>query len=303
MSKNQKLIKDDVEARDVSLAPLTSWHIGGEAERYFCPSTSDSLREYLTTLAIDVPCTWLGLGSNVLIRDGGIQGAVIATRRLQTLFQDSDGTVFAEAGLTCAKLAKYCTAKGFAEAAFFAGIPGTVGGALAMNAGAFGSETWEWVKAVKVIDRKGQIIFRDANEYDIGYRSVVGRTSEQAQEAFLGAIFKFPASLSDKGGEKIKALLRKRADSQPIGTFNCGSVYRNPTGDFAARLIESCDLKGYQVGNAMISPKHANFIINCGQACSEDVETLMNTVESQVFDRFGIALHREVRILGQKEKK
>lgn len=303
MTKNQKLINASIEQRDVPLAPLTSWHIGGLAERYICPKNSESLADYLRSLPLDVPCTWLGLGSNVLIRDGGIRGAVIATRSLQTVFQEEDGTIFAEAGLTCAKLARYCTQLGFGEAAFFAGIPGTVGGALAMNAGAFGGETWEWVKAVKVINRQGEIFFRESSDYDIGYRSVVGRFVEQSQEAFLGAILKFPNSLSNDGSEKIKILLRKRSESQPIGTFNCGSVYRNPPGDHAARLIEACELKGYQIGNAMVSTKHANFIINCGQARSEDIEKLMNTIETQVKERFDVQLHTEVRILGEQEQK
>lgn len=303
MSKSQKSISADVEHYDVSLAPFTSWHIGGTADRYFCPLTSESLAAYLGELPLDLPCTWLGLGSNVLIRDGGVRGAIIATRHLQTVFQEQEKTVFAQAGLTCAKLARYCTQQGFSDAAFFAGIPGTMGGALAMNAGAFGGQTWEWVKAVQVINRQGEIFTRKPSDYTIGYRTVVGRHPEQSDEAFLGAFLEFPGPLSQDGGDKIKALLRKRSESQPIGTFNCGSVYRNPPGDHAARLIEACDLKGYQVGNAVVSPKHANFIINCGQARSADVELLMNTIEAQVKDRFNIHLHREVRILGDEEKK
>ena len=119
---------DELEKRNVSLAPLTSWHIGGLASRYICPDNATVLSEYLRTLPIEVPCTWLGLGSNVLIRDGGISGAVIATRKLQLVTQQPEGTIFAQAGLTCAKLARFCSAKGFSQAAFFAGIPGTVGG-------------------------------------------------------------------------------------------------------------------------------------------------------------------------------
>lgn len=294
--------KVDTEEKDVPLASLTSWHIGGGAERYICPSNSVVLSDYLRSLPDSVTCTWLGLGSNVLVRDGGIKGAVIATRKLQTL-QEEKGMIFAEAGLTCAKLARYGTARGFAQAAFFAGIPGTVGGALTMNAGAFGGETWEWVKAVKVINRQGEIRIREANEYTIGYRTVIGKDLSQNTEAFLGAYFSFPHSTNENGEDKIKALLRKRADSQPIGTFNCGSVYRNPPDDHAARLIEACELKGFKIGDAMVSPKHANFIINCGQASSEDVEQLMQTIEAQVKERFQINLHKEVRILGQKEIK
>lgn len=303
MEKPRKIINADVEQTNVPLAPLTSWHIGGMAERYLCPSSSEVLAAYLQTLPEEVPCTWLGLGSNVLIRDGGIPGAVIVTRNLQNLYQSQDGTIFAEAGLTCAKLARFCTARGFPQAAFFAGIPGTVGGALAMNAGAFGSETWEWVKAVKIMNRRGETYFRDPSDYVIGYRSVTLKGLLASQEAFLGAIFEFPAGVNENGGDKIKLLLRKRSESQPIGTLNCGSVYRNPPGDHAARLIEACELKGFQVGDAMVSSKHANFIINSGTARSEDVEKLMHVIESQVKDRFDISLHTEVKILGRKETK
>lgn len=289
------------EQRAVSLASLTSWRIGGLAERYISPANPEELADYLQVLPIETPCTWLGLGSNVLIRDGGILGAVINTRGLQMLHQESDGTVFAEAGVSCAKLARFCVARDFPDAAFFAGIPGTVGGALAMNAGAFGSETWEWVKLVKTINRQGEIYCRDITNYDVAYRHVMGRKEGQKQEAFLGAFFQFAARENEKGADKIKALLRKRSQLQPIGTFNCGSVYRNPPGDYAARLIEACELKGFQIGQAMVSPKHANFIINCGQARSEDVEALMQTIQEQVRDRFGITLYPEVRILGEKD--
>lgn len=301
MEKPRKIINADVEQCNVPLAPLTSWHIGGAAERYLCPSSSEVLSAYLQTLPEDVPCTWLGLGSNVLIRDGGIAGAVIVTRNLQNIDQAQDGTIFAEAGLTCAKLARFCTARGFPQAAFFAGIPGTVGGALAMNAGAFGSETWEWVKAVKIMNRRGETYFRDPSDYVIGYRSVALKGLLASQEAFLGAIFEFPSGVNENGADKIKILLRQRSESQPIGTLNCGSVYRNPPGDHAARLIEACALKGFQVGEAKVSSKHANFIINSGTARSDDVEKLMHVIESQVKDRFDISLHTEVKILGKKE--
>lgn len=293
----------DEEQREISLAPFTSWHIGGVADRYFCPSGVARLSDYLQTLSNDTPCTWLGLGSNVLVRDGGVRGVVIATRHLQDLFLQEEKTVFAQAGLTCAKLARFSARQGFSEAAFFAGIPGTVGGALAMNAGAFGGETWEWVKAVQVINRQGETFYRTPDEYHIDYRHVVGKDACQKEEAFVGAVFHFPSETSDEGENKIKELLRKRSESQPIGTFNCGSVFRNPPGDYAARLIEASGLKGYQVGNAMVSLKHANFIINCGKARSEDVEILMNTIESEVNSRFGISLEREVKILGEKEQK
>lgn len=288
---------EEKEYQDYPLASLTSWHIGGKAERFYEPTESAALERYLATLPASLPRTWLGLGSNVLIRDGGIPGCVISTRGLRQLYQQEDGCVVAEAGVSCAKFARFCTRLGFSRAAFFAGIPGTIGGALAMNAGAFGGETWKWVVATEVLGASGQPKCRTAQDYTIGYRTVKGHLPEQSQEVFVKGIFWFPSDQED-GLSQIRALLRERADKQPIGTFNCGSVYRNPQGAFAAKLIEACQLKGYQIGDAVISEKHANFIINQGQASARDVETLMAVIEERVRDRFGIALEREVKILG-----
>jgi UDP-N-acetylmuramate dehydrogenase len=288
------------ESLNHPLASMTSWHIGGNAARFYLPPNIEMLSEYISLLPSETPVHWLGLGSNVLIRDGGIPGAVICTRKCQDLNVQEDGNIFAQAGLTCAKFARFAASRGFPDAVFFAGIPGTIGGALAMNAGAFGGETWEWVQSVTVMNRQGQCITRGAHEYDIGYRSVTSKQAGQSEEAFVSAVFRFPKK-DNQGMSKIRDLLRKRAQTQPIGTLNCGSVYRNPPGDFAARLIEACDLKGYQIGDAIISEKHANFIINCGRARAQDVEALMATIESRVLERFGIALHAEVKILGLKE--
>lgn len=281
------------------LASLTSWHIGGNATRFYMPPDNDKLAQYIKSLPLEIPLVWLGLGSNVLIRDGGISGAVICTKKCQQVFQHEDDSFVVQAGLTCAKFARFACQRGFPDAAFFAGIPGTIGGALAMNAGAFGGETWEWVQQVTVINRQGQCIQRQRQAYDIAYRHVQGKQSEQAEEAFISGVFRFPKRTGD-GVANIRELLRKRSQSQPIGTLNCGSVYRNPPGDFAARLIEECQLKGFRVGDAVISPKHANFIINCGAASAQDVETLMTTIETTVWERFGIKLQAEVKILGER---
>ncbi len=298
-AKEEVLIEGELLSQ--SLASLTSWHIGGIAERLYYPPDVEKLSHYLNTLSLEKPITWLGLGSNVLIRDGGIKGAVICTRQLQELYQQADGSIVAQAGVTCAKFARFASARGFADAVFFAGIPGTIGGALAMNAGAFGGETWEWVEAVTMINRQGQSTKRSANEFDVGYRSVRSKQGQPLQEAFIEGIFRFPLRQHTEGKNSIRELLRKRSSSQPIGTLNCGSVYRNPPGDFAARLIEACQLKGHQVGDAIVSPKHANFIINLGHAKARDVEALMEIIETSVLSQFGIKLFAEVKILGQKE--
>lgn len=290
------------EVFNESLAPWTSWRIGGLAERFFSPATTEVLANYLRLLPAAMPVTWLGLGSNVLIRDAGIKGAVIGTRQLQGLYQREDGAVIAEAGVTCAKLARFCSRLGFADAAFFAGIPGTVGGALAMNAGAFGGETWEWVESVMVMNREGQSQMLTPADYEIAYREVKPKILSCQGTVFVAGVFRFTSQTHTDGMSRIRELLRKRSQTQPIGTWNCGSVYRNPPGDFAARLIESCELKGYSVGDAMVSPKHANFIVNCDQASAQDIETLMATIEATVLDKFGIQLQREVKILGEANK-
>jgi len=289
------------EKRNVSMAPFTTWRVGGLAQRFFMPTCLDELSLYLSQLELDVPCTLIGLGSNVLVRDGGISGRVICTKKLQEMKLLDSQTIYVQAGVTCAKFARFCTALGFEQAAFFAGIPGTMGGALAMNAGAFGSETWPWVKSVEIMNRLGNSELKEANEYDVGYRSVKRKSAEQNGDIFVAGLFQFSTNRTGHA-LTIKELLRKRNASQPIGTFNCGSVFRNPPGDYAARLIEACGLKGYQIGQAVISTKHANFIINQAKASSEDIEALMECAQQQVFQRFGIQLVTEVRILGENRK-
>lgn len=287
------------ERRNQSLASLTSWRIGGVADRFIRPKSLEGLSVYLKALDPTLPITWLGLGSNVLIRDGGIKGAVISTLDLKQMGVKPSGEVWVQAGVPCAKFARFCCANGFSDAAFFAGIPGTMGGALAMNAGAFGGETWENVVALQVLSRQGELIDRLPAAYDVAYRHVVGKDPAQLLEAFVGATFRFTKTTQD-GLTDIRALLRKRQSQQPIGTFNCGSVFRNPPGDHAARLIEACGLKGYQIGGAIVSEKHANFIINTNNATAEDVEQLIETVQSTVLAKTGCQLIKEVRILGEK---
>tara|TARA_R110002110_G_scaffold121431_2_gene297221 strand:+ start:58750 stop:59733 length:984 start_codon:yes stop_codon:yes gene_type:complete len=292
---------------DVSLASMTSWRIGGNAKQLVRPTSSEQLIHYFQNNVIPKHQVWLGLGSNVLIPDEGVHGLVVCTRAMQQCTILPNGWVYADAGLTCAKFSRFCSRNGFPDGAFFAGIPGTIGGALAMNAGAFGGETWEWVQKTKVLMQAGNMIERNAAEYTVGYRSVSLRSNylngvpEAAghfnQEAFLGAYFKFPKKLSEDGLLKIKELLRKRADTQPIGTLNCGSVYRNPEGDFAAKLIEGCQLKGFTIGDALVSTKHANFIINQGSGTAKDIQLIMSEIEDKVYARYQVRLEPEVRII------
>jgi len=273
----------------------TSWRVGGPADRYFTPGSIDDLSAFLSGLPDGEPVHWVGLGSNLLVRDGGVRGTVISTRGvLSGLDRSADGTVHAEAGVPCAKLARQCVRWGLGSAEFFAGIPGTVGGALAMNAGAFGGETWRHVLSVETMDRHGGLHRRDRAEYQVGYRSVQGPVDEW----FLAADFRFEPDSAASAAD-IRTLLARRKASQPIGLPSCGSVFRNPAGDHAARLIEASGLKGRRIGGAEVSKKHANFIINTGDATAADIEQLIELVRKTVQETHGVSLQTEVRIIGE----
>jgi len=283
---------------DVPLAKHTSWRVGGPADILFKPHDADDLAAFLRTLDAATPITFIGLGSNLLIRDGGVRGAVIATHgAFGDVKQLSDTDVWSGSGVACAKLAKQCIKWGLGPAEFFAGIPGTVGGALAMNAGAFGGETWPHVIEVETIDRSGTVRRRAAGEYHVSYRKVLGPQDEW----FLGAHFRFEKR-PGVSQDDVRVLLAKRKETQPIGELSCGSVFTNPPGDHAARLIEASGLKGYRIGGARVSEKHANFIINDGSASAADLEQLIEFVRATVREEQGVELHTEVRILGDRKK-
>src|SRR5271156_1845413 len=280
--------------RDVSMAKNTSWHAGGTADLFFTPRDIMDLSSFVRQLPPEVPLLWLGLGSNLLVRDGGVRGAVISTHgALGALERHSATRIRAEAGVPCARIARQCVKWGMGPAEFFAGIPGTLGGALAMNAGAWGGETWRHVVEVDVLDRRGQRHTRTPADYVIGYRRVKGPD----EECFIGARLEFERA-PGVNTEAIRELLDKRKQTQPIGEWSCGSVFTNPPGDHAARLIESSGLKGFRIGDASVSEKHANFIINHGNARAADVEALIVHVQRTVAQVHGIELSTEVRIVG-----
>ena len=280
---------------DEPLSRHTVWGIGGPAKRFYRPLDAADLAEFLAGLPDDERIFWLGLGSNVLVRDGGIEGTVIATDGLDSIALVEGGRVSVEAGVACPKVAKFCAARQLSGSEFFAGIPGSMGGALAMNAGAFGGETWDLVDSVQTITRDGRLRRRTPSEYAIGYRSVEGPDGEW----FTAAELRLSTDEDGTAAVRIKELLRLRAQSQPMGTRNCGSVFRNPPGDYAARLIEASGLKGERVGNAVVSEKHANFIINTGGASAADVESLIARVAERVAADSGVRLVREVRMVGR----
>lgn len=277
----------------------TTWRVGGPAKQFFSPIDTDDLVVFLSTVPAADPLLWLGLGSNLLVRDGGFPGAVIATHTaLSAIERCADGSVRVEAGVPCAKVARFCAAHNLVGVEFLAGIPGTMGGALAMNAGAWGSETWQWVERVETIDRLGARHLRRSEEFVVGYREVKGRPAEW----FLAAWLRIPSGDGQAALARIKSLLEKRNATQPMGSANCGSVFRNPEGDYAGRLIEQCGLKGYCIGGACVSEKHANFIINAGAASAADVENLIVHVQKQVLEKTGTWLQPEAHIVGVSAK-
>lgn len=278
-----------------SMARHTSWRVGGPAELFYKPADLEDLQMFLASLPEGQTVSWLGLGSNLLVRDGGLRGATIATLRALSKLDVLDGNrVRAEAGVTCAKLAKTSVASGMAGGSFFAGIPGTVGGALAMNAGAFGGETWERVVEVETVDRHGEHIIRTPEDYSIAYREIRG----PEHEWFVAATFEFEED-DGTAAARIKQLLAKRNETQPTNQPSGGSTFRNPDGDHAARLIEAAGLKGRQVGGAQVSEKHANFIVNLGDATAADIEGLITEVALEVKAQFDVELMREVHIVGE----
>ncbi|MEO8507400.1 MAG: UDP-N-acetylmuramate dehydrogenase [Betaproteobacteria bacterium] len=309
-------------ARNAPLARHTSWRAGGAADTLYLPADRDDLATFLRQLSAAEPLTVLGLGSNTLVRDGGIRGTVIVMHNPGAALAVADGLIYADAGVASPKLARFAAMHDCADAEFLAGIPGTVGGALAMNAGCYGGETWRYVVRVEVATRDGRFVVRTPADYDIGYRSVRLRAAGPSQGAqaapaggsaaapaasvgvhdgiFTAAWFRFPEGVAATSRARIKELLCKRIATQPLALPNAGSVFRNPEGDHAARLIESCGLKGHAIGDARVSEKHANFIVNPGgRAKAADIEALIGFVRETVRARTGVDLEPEVRIMGE----
>lgn len=281
------------------LAKYTSWRVGGIADRLYIPYDKEDVINFITALPASENIFWIGLGSNLLIRDGGIRGTVINTKgRLKKIRLTNEGLVYVEAGVPCAHVARFCAENSLLGAEFLAGIPGTFGGALKMNAGAFGGETWSLVKNVEMLCRNGKLIIKPPENFEVGYRTV----KLQEDEWFLSALLILTKGDTTISQQKIKELLEKRAKTQPVNQPSCGSVFKNPEGDYAARLIEASNLKGYGIGGARVSDKHANFIVNTGNATAADIEALLNYVQNKVWEQQHIKLQTEVCMIGDEYK-
>lgn len=276
------------------LARYTSWRVGGPAEWFYKPAHLPDLIYFMQQLPDGIPVFWLGLGSNVLVRDGGIRGVVILTAGLlNNIEQQNTNTLWIEAGVSCPKIARFANQVGLNGVEFLAGIPGTLGGALVMNAGAFGGETWSWIQKVAVLNRQGHYFYRLPSDYQISYRTVI----RPANEWFVAAVLQLQEG---KSTTNIRDLLKQRQEKQPIGLPSGGSVFRNPAGDYAGRLIEQRGWKGHCIGGACVSDKHANFILNTGQATASDIEALIAQIQVDVAQATGIWLETEVGIVGEK---
>ncbi len=292
---------------DVDMSRHTSWRAGGIAQHMYRPADLADLQHFLKVLPADEELIAIGLGSNLLIRDGGLHGTVLLMHgALNEMYMDGE-LLYAQAGVPGAKLARFAAANDLHGAGFFAGIPGTLGGMLAMNAGCYGSETWDKVVRVQVLTRSGEMQMRTPQDYQVSYRHasrvqglVCGNDELGAQEFFVGAWLRLDQGESESAKQDIKALLEKRSASQPLHLPNAGSVFRNPEGDHAARLIESCGLKGLRIGGAQVSQKHANFIVNIANASATDIESLMAKVRETVAEKTGVKLQPEVKIIGEK---
>jgi UDP-N-acetylmuramate dehydrogenase len=290
-----------------------SWRAGGAAQRIYVPADLDDLSWLVRSLPAHEEIHMVGLGSNLLVRDGGVAGVVILLHGvLKKLAIESrthglppaptgrdTALIFAQAGVASPKLARFAANNNLVGGEFWAGIPGTVGGAIAMNAGCYGGETWDKLVQVLTLNRRGQLNERLPGEYVTGYRHVALKHADQ--EWFVGGWFRLEHGDGAASRETIKTLLKQRIAAQPLNLPNAGSVFRNPPGDHAARLIEICGLKGFRIGDAQVSEKHANFIVNLGHAYAADIERLIEHVEDSVEARTNVRLIREVRIIGERQ--
>ena len=265
-----------------------SLRTGGQTSQFFVPQDEAALSNFLKNNKTQL--LFVGLGSNLLVRDRGFDGTTIHTKNFNSLDISKD-FIDSGAGTSLAKLSRFSQANLKYGAEFLSAIPGSVGGALAMNAGAFGSEIWQYVVSVKTINLTGDIQERFPSDYKINYRSVIHHFSG---EFFISARFNFDLKQPQ---DNVRDLLHKRNSTQPIGLASCGSVFKNPKDTYAAKLIESSGLKGFCIGGACVSEKHANYIINQNNASAMDIENLIAHIQNIIKDKHNVELETEIIII------
>ena len=284
---------------DEPLARHTTWRIGGPADVLVIPDTLTEMKAALATAKRhELPVFVLGRGSNLLVKDGGMRGVVLKLGDGFAAVETSGCSLTALAGRTIISAANIAIRSGLSGLEFASLIPGTVGGAVTMNAGAYGGEIKDVLAKATVIDRAGEVTEVLPQELAFAYRR---SAVEEKGLVVVEATFALKAGDRAQMLERVRAWSERRAATQPLSMPNCGSVFRNPAGDFSARLIEAAGLKGHRIGNAMISDLHANFIVNLGQAQATDALALMNLAQTAVWERFGVKLEPEVRVVGEDE--
>ncbi|MGI8839986.1 MAG: UDP-N-acetylmuramate dehydrogenase [Caulobacteraceae bacterium] len=282
---------------DEPLAPFTWFRVGGPAEVLFLPADEDDLAAFLHELPRETPLIVLGAASNVIVRDGGVEGAVI---RLGRAFADvgvevDEGRIVAGAAALDGAVARAAGKAGLAGLEFYAGIPGTIGGALTMNAGCYGDETSQCLVAAHGLERDGARRVLAADALGHAYR----RSAAPAGMIWTGAIFQGRRDDPAAIGERMAAITGRRESTQPIREKTGGSTFKNPPGDSAWRLIDAAGWRGKRLGGAMVSPLHANFMINAGEATAADLEVLGEAVRADVLAKFGVDLEWEIKRIGR----
>ncbi|MGB0505973.1 MAG: UDP-N-acetylmuramate dehydrogenase [Pikeienuella sp.] len=304
---NERLPSDLFEDRP--LAPLTWLRVGGPAEVLFTPRSVDDLCDFLAALPADVPVTPLGVGSNLIVRDGGVRGVVIRPSGKAFNFIEAlpDHQMRVGAAALDAQVAKAAGRAGIAGLEFLRTIPGAIGGALRMNAGCYGDYVADVFVSAKAIDRSGQVVTLDAADMGFGYRS----SAPPSDMIFIEATLQGAPGEPDAIEAHMEAALAKRAESQPVKDRTAGSTFRNPAGFsstgkgdhddtlMAWRLIDEAGCRGLTIGGAQMNPKHSNFLTNIGNATAADLENLGEEVRKRVLKSAGIELEWEIKRIGE----
>jgi UDP-N-acetylmuramate dehydrogenase len=274
----------------------TSFRVGGPADILVTPETSEDVVELVKACRYhNVPCIIIGNGSNLLIKDGGVRGVVVKLSRMNKIKIDGE-RITAESGVKLSDLCTAAMAEGLTGLEFSCGIPGSVGGAAAMNAGAYNGEISNVIETAVCIDKEGNVRKLGRDELELGYR-----TSVILKQGYtvIEVTFKLQKGEKDKIGSRIVDLNKRRSEGQPLEFPSAGSTFKRPEGYFAAKLIEDTGLKGFRVGGAEVSVKHSGFIINKKEASAKDILDLIAIVQKQVKEAYGVDLHTEVRIIGE----
>lgn len=284
-------------SKNEAMSLHTSFKIGGEADIMLYPENEEQLLSLLSLAKAEgIPTFILGKGSNLLVSDKGIEGAVISTTSMQNITLISDTEIKAEAGASLAALCRFARDNSLGGLEFAFGIPGTVGGALYMNAGAYGGDMSMVVKSAVSINGENKLLSRNTDEMELGYRKSI---YDQNSEVITSVVFSLCKGNKDEISEAMDTFMAKRKNSQPLDFPSAGSTFKRPEGYYAAALIDECGLKGYSVGGAEVSRKHAGFVINKDNATCSDVLGLISDIKKIVKEKRGVDLHTEVIHIGR----